>query len=238
MLGKLMKYEWKNTWKAGMLMLLGIFIVTVAGCIVLQMPGGVVSNLVDGNEANAAQTWLVISSFTATLILYVIMLLASTWGMLIFLGIRFYRSMYTDEGYLSHTLPVTANQLFLSKVLVSGVWYLFIMIGIGISIVALLVSLMMGLMDISELSGVLTQYNGNVWEFLGDGILYYHDHPVRSTDHRTAFLQTQGTDRNPRLCGSYDPVVHYRKYGTECIYVQYEYRKQRRRNRHYHQLDI
>lgn len=101
MLGKLMKYEWKNTWKAGMLMLLGIFIVTVAGCIVLQMPGGVVSNLVDGNEANAAQTWLVISSFTATLILYVIMLLASTWGMLIFLGIRFYRSMYTDEGYLS-----------------------------------------------------------------------------------------------------------------------------------------
>ena len=170
MLGKLMKYEWKNIWKAGMLMLLGIFIVTVAGCIVLQMPGGVVSNLVDGNEANAAQTWLVISSFTATLILYVIMLLASTWGMLIFLGIRFYRSMYTDEGYLSHTLPVTANQLFLSKVLVSGVWYLFIMIGIGISIVALLVSLMMGLMDISELSGVLTQYNGNVWEFLGDGI--------------------------------------------------------------------
>ena len=170
MLGKLMKYEWKNTWKAGMLMLLGIFIVTVAGCIVLQMPGDVVSNLVDGNEANAAQTWLVISSFTATLILYVIMLLASTWGMLIFLGIRFYRSMYTDEGYLSHTLPVTANQLFLSKVLVSGVWYLFIMIGIGISIVALLVSLMMGLMDISELSGVLTQYNGNVWEFLGDGI--------------------------------------------------------------------
>lgn len=170
MLGKLMKYEWKNTWKAGCLMLLGIFIVTVAGCIVLQMPGGVVSNLVDGNEANAAQTWLVISSFTATLILYVIMLLASTWGMLIFLGIRFYRSMYTDEGYLSHTLPVTANQLFLSKVLVSGVWYLFIMIGIGISIVALLVSLMAGLMDIGELSGVLTQYNGNIWEFLADGI--------------------------------------------------------------------
>ena len=170
MLGKLMKYEWKNTWKAGVLMLLGIFIVTVAGCIVLQMPGGVVSNFVDGNEANAVQTWLVISSFTATLILYVIMLLASTWGMLIFLGIRFYRSMYTDEGYLSHTLPVTANQLFLSKVLVSGVWYLFIMIGIGISIVALLVSLMMGLIDIGELNGVLTQYNGNIWEFLGEGI--------------------------------------------------------------------
>ena len=163
-----MKYEWKNIWKAGTLMLLGMLVVTVIGCVVLRMPGGVVTGLLDNNDINATQSWFVLSSFVATLILYVIMLLASTWGMLIFLGIRFYRSMYTDEGYLSHTLPVTANQLFLSKVLVSGVWYLFITIGIGISVVALIVSLMTGLLNIGELSSVLTQYNGNIWEFLAD----------------------------------------------------------------------
>lgn len=168
MLGKLMKYEWKNTWKAGVLMLLGMFVVTVIGCVVLRMPGGLVAEIADGNSMNATRSWFVLSSFVATLILYVIMLLASTWGMLIFLGIRFYRSMYTDEGYLSHTLPVTANQLFLSKVLVSGVWYLFLTIGIGISVVALIVSLMTGLLNIGELSSVLTQYNGNIWEFLAD----------------------------------------------------------------------
>lgn len=163
-----MKYEWKNIWKAGTLMLLGMLVVTVIGCVVLRMPGGVVTGLLDNNDINATQSWFVLSSFVATLILYVIMLLASTWGMLIFLGIRFYRSMYTDEGYLSHTLPVTANQLFLSKILVSGVWYLFITIGIGISVVALIVSLMTGLLNIGELSSVLTQYNGNIWEFLAD----------------------------------------------------------------------
>ncbi len=168
MLGKLMKYEWKNIWKAGTLMLLGMLVVTVIGCVVLRMPGGVVTGLLDNNDINATQSWFVLSSFVATLILYVVMLLASTWGMLIFLGIRFYRSMYTDEGYLSHTLPVTANQLFLSKILVSGVWYLFISIGIGISVVALVVSLMTGLLNIGELSSVLTQYNGNIWEFLAD----------------------------------------------------------------------
>lgn len=168
MLGKLMKYEWKNIWKAGTLMLLGMLVVTVIGCVVLRMPGGVVTGLLDNNDINATQSWFVLSSFVATLILYVIMLLASTWGMLIFLGIRFYRSMYTDEGYLSHTLPVTANQLFLSKALVSGVWYLFITIGIGISVVALIVSLMTGLLNIGELSSVLTQYNGNIWEFMAD----------------------------------------------------------------------
>ena len=168
MLGKLMKYEWKNIWKAGTLMLLGMLVVTVIGCVVLRMPGGVVTGLLDNNDINATQSWFVLSSFVATLILYVIMLLASTWGMLIFLGIRFYRSMYTDEGYLSHTLPVTANQLFLSKVLVSGVWYLFLTIGIGISVMALVVSLMTGLLNVGELSGVMTQYNGNIWEFLTD----------------------------------------------------------------------
>ena len=166
MLGKLMKYEWKNTWKAGTLMLAGMLLVTVIGGIVLHMPG--VAELFRDNNVTAAQTWLVVSFFVAILILYVIMLLASTWGMLIYLGIRFYRSMYTDEGYLAHTLPVTANQLFLSKVLVSGVWYLFICLGIGISVVALVLSTMTGLLNIGELGDVLVQYNGNIWAFLSD----------------------------------------------------------------------
>ena len=33
-----MKYEWKNIWKAGTLMLLGMLVVTVIGCVVLRMP--------------------------------------------------------------------------------------------------------------------------------------------------------------------------------------------------------
>lgn len=168
MLGKLMKYEWKNIWKAGSLMLLGMFIVTLIGCIALYMLGA--SDSFDNNDMSAGQTWLMISSFAALLILYVIMLLASTWGMLIYLGIRFFRSMYTDEGYLSHTLPVTANQLFLSKVLVSGLWYLFISVGIGVSVLALILSTVMGVYNIGELSSELAQYNGNIWAFLSDGI--------------------------------------------------------------------
>ncbi len=170
MLGKLMKYEWKNTWKAGALMLLGMLVVTVIGCMVLRMPGGLVTEIVDGNDISAAQSWLVVSSFVATLILYVVMLLAATWGMVIFLGIRFYRSMYTDEGYLSHTLPVTANQLFLSKVLVSGIWYLLIMIGIGISVVALVLSTTIGMLNIRDVHNALAEYGGNIWTFLAEGI--------------------------------------------------------------------
>ena len=45
MLGKLMKYEWKNIWKAGTLMLLGMLVVTVIGCVVLRMPGARASSV-------------------------------------------------------------------------------------------------------------------------------------------------------------------------------------------------
>lgn len=168
MLGKLMKHEWKNIWKAGSLMLLGMFIVTLIGCIALYMLGATGS--FDSSDMSVGQTWLLISSFAALLILYVIMLMASTWGMLIYLGIRFFRSMYTDEGYLSHTLPVTANQLFLSKVLVSGLWYLIISVGIIVSVLALILSTVMGVYNIGELSSELAQYNGNIWAFISDGI--------------------------------------------------------------------
>lgn len=167
MLGKLMKYEWKNTWKVGCLMLLGMFLITVIGCVVLRMPG--VTAIFDGN-ASVAMSWLGISSFVATLILYVIMLMAATWGIMIFLGIRFYRSMYSDEGYLSHTLPVTANQLFLSKVLVGGIWYLLILIGIGVSVVALVLSMVIGMINIGEVHNALAEYGGNIWTFLAEGV--------------------------------------------------------------------
>lgn len=162
-----MKYEWKNTWKVGCLMLLGMFLVTAIGCVVLRMPG--VTAIFDGN-AGAAMSWFGISFFVATLLLYVIMLLAATWGILIFLGIRFYRSMYTDEGYLSHTLPVTANQLFLSKVLVSSLWYLLIMIGIGVSVIALVLSMAIGMLNIGEVHNALAEYGGNIWTFLAEGV--------------------------------------------------------------------
>lgn len=52
----------ENIWKAGTLMLLGMLVVTVIGCVVLRMPGGVVTGLLDNNDINATQSWFVLSS--------------------------------------------------------------------------------------------------------------------------------------------------------------------------------
>lgn len=41
---------------------------------------------------------------------------------IIYLGMRYHRNLYTDEGYLTNTLPVTANCHVLSKYLCGVLW--------------------------------------------------------------------------------------------------------------------
>ena len=54
--------------------------------------------------------------------IYVFSLVGVTYTMTGYQGVHFYKTMYTDEGYLTHTLPVTPNQILLSKTLVAGCW--------------------------------------------------------------------------------------------------------------------
>lgn len=49
----------------------------------------------------------------------------ATWMAWMFITIgRFYQTMFTNEGYLTHTLPVSVNQLVLSKLMISIFWYI------------------------------------------------------------------------------------------------------------------
>ena len=66
--------------------------------------------------------------------MYVMMLAGINYGITIYLGVRFYQTMYTDQGYLTHTLPVTKHQLLLSKILVSGLWIFFLMLSLYLSV--------------------------------------------------------------------------------------------------------
>ena len=69
-----------------------------------------------------------------TIVMYVFMLMGVLYGILIYLGVHFYRTMYTDQGYLTHTLPATSRQLLLSKVLIMAAWIFLSMVGVFASI--------------------------------------------------------------------------------------------------------
>lgn len=133
MLGKLMKHEWKNTCKVGGILLLFVAVFTVLGCISMRMPA--LYSSMNGDSNVRFGIWDVMGLLT--FMLYVIMLMGVSYGILIYLGVHFYRSMFTDEGYLTHTLPVNAHQVLLSKVLIGGAWMLLESLAIVVSVVAL-----------------------------------------------------------------------------------------------------
>jgi len=122
MLGKLIKHEWKNTCKVGCLMLIVLLVVTFFGWLSWQSP---MWQAIGGNtEVASTSIWDVFSIFM--MMIYMIMLVGVIYGIMIYLGVHFYKTMYTDQGYLTHTLPVTKHQILGSKILVGGIWFMII----------------------------------------------------------------------------------------------------------------
>ena len=143
MLGKIIKYEFKDTSKICGLILLVIAVMTLIGALGLILPVKFMSDERNFNNDLSSGLWIMM--LTMTMILYVIMLMGVTYGMMIYQGVHFYKTMYSDEGYLTQTLPVTKHQLLIGKTLVAGIWYLLVMICVGISVVLLVLSLAVAL---------------------------------------------------------------------------------------------
>lgn len=113
MLGKLMKQEWLSTWKIPTVL---IGVVFVAATIFGLFCASPVWDLMDWWGADVI--------FSATILLFYGALMCCGVGTSIYLAVRYYRSMYSNEGYLTHTLPVTPNQLLLSKMINFSIWEL------------------------------------------------------------------------------------------------------------------
>lgn len=133
MLGKLIKYEWKSTYKVGIILLLALGMATLIGCLAFQAPMWREIRSQHYYIETMGMTMMnVVSVFS--FILYILLLTGAVYAIFIYLVVHFYKSMYTDEGYLLHTLPVTKNQILVSKILVSVIWVFLIYIGLMLSI--------------------------------------------------------------------------------------------------------
>ena len=137
MLGKLIKHEWKSTYRMGCLMLFITLLVTFMGWLSFQSP---MWRQLREDSYNTSFGPLDFISIIV-LLMYVFMLAGISYAILIYLGVHFYRTMYTDQGYLAHTLPVGKHQLLVSKILVNGLWLLIIYVAVFLSGLAVLGSL-------------------------------------------------------------------------------------------------
>ena len=166
MLGKLMAYELRALWKPAAVMLAVMVVAGAAGigCLgATQMLGEVARS---GSGAVAAPR-----SGNATVALFMAALFcgflvwAAAAALYVFVAMRFYRTMFTDEGYLTLTLPVRAGTLIMAKF-----WVAYLLLA-AFSLVALLMYALMVLAISGEagaVAGVLSIMGG--WgAFVADG---------------------------------------------------------------------
>ncbi len=134
MLRKLIKYEWKDVYKVGLLLVGALALATLVGFLATQTPMWSELFGESGSQMNdLSESLLWIVGFFA-FFLYTMMLMGVVYGIFIYLTVHFYKTMYTDEGYLLHTLPVTKHQILISKILVSSLWVYIIYIAMLLSL--------------------------------------------------------------------------------------------------------
>ena len=109
MFAKLLKHEWKATWRYIGILCLGAVVASVMG-------GGAMRYLVklseqaeelDGTVLEVVSVFLLVGAFLAIAVCAV--------GGFAMLMVRFYRGRFTDEGYLTFTLPVSTHEILLSS---------------------------------------------------------------------------------------------------------------------------
>lgn len=75
-------------------------------------------------DANDAINTVYSGFFTSSIVLYCIAIAVCFVMTVVVSVVRFYQGMYTNEGYLNHTLPVTPTQHITAKLLNSMIFYI------------------------------------------------------------------------------------------------------------------
>lgn len=128
MLGKLMKYEWKSTWKLLVPANLLIIVMTFFACVTVK-----IDPFRYDASANVEMAGVMI------ILAYFLSMFVALVGSAIYLIYHFYTSTYGDQGYLLHTLPVDKHHIIIAKVTVSAVWVLISMFLMYMSLIFLFV---------------------------------------------------------------------------------------------------
>ena len=101
--------------------------VTILGCIAMY----------GDSDPAGTENQLQEIFFTAAMVFYVLGVFALFVVSYVYMCVHFYKTMYSDQGYLTHTLPVGQMSIFNVKLLVSLCWLMLSLIIMFVSIFAL-----------------------------------------------------------------------------------------------------
>ena len=122
MLVKLFRHDFRAQSRMQIPVLIAIAAAAVLGFLNMIFLAGTGSGRLVSEEANSYGL-LLGAAISGTFLIFLALVIAMT-VMAVLIFVRFYRSMVTDEAYLTFTLPVTAGQLIGAKFLSSMLWFL------------------------------------------------------------------------------------------------------------------
>lgn len=153
MFAKLLKHEFKAT--AG---LLGILCAACLGCGLLG--GGSIRYLAWAEEAGSRSDDTLLTVLSALFcVTAIIVIAACSIVMLLLLVNRFYKSRFTDEGYLTFTLPVNGHQILMTSIVASVVEMIAICLAVVVSV------LLMAFIGVSGVEGFWEEFPGAAARF-------------------------------------------------------------------------
>ena len=125
MFSKLLKYDFKAMRRFGFPLLFGIAGAGIVGALASFVLSRTIESSVEGFGL-----FLLITGSTMLLIMTVVMLAVAFSAITVMIYVNFYKSLVTDEGYLTFTLPVQAKDIIRAKLLNGVLWML--MVGLAI----------------------------------------------------------------------------------------------------------
>jgi len=160
MLGKLLKWEFLSTARTILPVYAGA--VLLAGLIaLLGMPWNVDA---DSEVLTAASGFL--------FFFFVLALFAVAFLTFILIIRRFYKSLFKDQGYLSHTLPVSVDTQLWSKLIAAVCWSFASALIIFLSLL-LMAARQWAVIDFDTVANVLREAFGEIGWFLALRIIFY-----------------------------------------------------------------
>ncbi len=136
MFSKLLKYDFKSVRRFG----LPLVIITLALSILGAVNGYFFAMAITADDAGFIS---IMSVLTFILIIYAVAICSSIIG--IFIYVDFYKSLCTDQGYLTFTLPVSSTSLLNSKLVNSLIWGVIGFVTICVSFIIMFVGVGLGL---------------------------------------------------------------------------------------------
>ena len=137
MFSKLLKHEWKANWGLMSILALAAIGMALVGTIALRV-------LVNyGDMISESESFLVLLLFPLGMLVGVSFIGLAIYAAAVsfVMMFRFYKNKFTDEGYLTFTLPVNTHQIFLSSALNMLIWWV---IGIVLSVILLICMILFG----------------------------------------------------------------------------------------------